>query len=99
MADGNGPSPNSRRKSSRMSMSSASIDMSADDGRAVDTAAMNSDSIKVVCRFRPIRVNARQSSTAESSFSLNSSTGEVECVSSYADRKVFKFDKVNEERK
>lgn len=81
-----GPSP-LRRKSSRI------IDTSAlKDG---DGAPSNSsDSIKVLCRFRPIRTNAKSGSNDQNVFNLNDETGEVEYASYYADKKTFKFDKV-----
>lgn len=85
MAD-SGTSP-LRRKSSRI------IDTSIlkDGDGAVGN---NSDSIKVICRFRPIRVNAKPGAVDQNVFNLNEDSGEVEYASQYADKKTFKFDKV-----
>jgi hypothetical protein len=56
----------------------------------------SSDSIKVICRFRPIRANAKKDSKFDDkvSYNLNESTGEVDFTSCFGERKIFKFDKV-----
>lgn len=85
-------SPLMRRRSSRMMMSSQQSIDGNEDGKAHDNS---SDSIKVVCRFRPIRVNAKQQSATDANpFVLNEETAEVDYASYYTDKKCFKFDRV-----
>lgn len=62
----------------------------------------DSDSIKVICRFRPARAQRKDQVATKSgkynlhsdSFNLNEKTGEVEFTSDYQEPKRFKFDKV-----
>jgi hypothetical protein len=70
-----------RRKSSRIIDTSVLKD---GDGGPVNS----SDSIKVLCRFRPIRANAKPGTTEQNFFNLNDETGEVEYASPYADKKI-----------
>jgi hypothetical protein len=67
--------------------------------------AENSDSIKVICRFRPPavkQIDRRQSINSKStiydksdSFKLSAERSEVEFNSELSDNKLFKFDKVH----
>lgn len=58
----------------------------------------SSDSIKVICRFRPPRLKAgdgKPSSNGIDSFKLDGKTSEIEYVSDFYDSKIFKFDRVS----
>lgn len=89
-------------------LSSVSVDNSINNSSAGNASSSNdqssssssaSDAIKVICRFRPVRISHRESMRHErpadgDSYNLSEETNEVEFVSIFQDRKVFKFDKV-----
>jgi hypothetical protein len=66
----------------------------------------NPETIKVICRFRPGRVNANSPNNSSKgisngptnqfdNFHLNEQTGEVKVVSEYSDGRSFNYDKVS----
>ena len=91
------PSPNPRRRSSIMP---SSTNLNAADNNNNN----NNDSIKVICRFRPILQNRRESSRPDQqvssvNFRLDEERNEVFFSNEMSDCKTFKFDKVSQQNK